>query len=157
MIGRAMEGGGLRGPEGPRSPPQPPSPRMKADMLVVYSGAPSTASMALASITTTAASAFVVHRGDPRDDRSGALDRQGFIRNVNDCSPWTGDGEGLAARLEDAAGDAFDSSDASHVTIGAIQRGDRASPRPRPSRAPGPRPSVIRVSGDGATAFTVTP
>ena len=49
-----------------------------------------------------------------------------------------------------------DSSDASHVTIGAIQRGRLAS-RSLVGLRPGPRPSVIRVSATGATALTVTP
>ena len=34
-------GGTVFGPDGPRSPPHPPSPRMNADIVVVYSGSPS--------------------------------------------------------------------------------------------------------------------
>src|SRR5829696_7758867 len=49
-----------------------------------------------------------------------------------------------------------DSSDASHVTIGAIQRGERISRSSSVSGA-GPRPSVMRVNATGATALTVTP
>ena len=50
----------------------------------------------------------------------------------------------------------FDSADASHVTIGAIQRGERISRCSSVSGA-GPRPSVMRVRATGATALTVTP
>jgi hypothetical protein len=50
----------------------------------------------------------------------------------------------------------FDSAEASHVTIGAIQRGERISRSSSVSGA-GPRPSVMRVRATGATALTVTP
>ena len=47
-------------------------------------------------------------------------------------------------------------ADGSQVTIGAIQRGERASRSSSVSGA-GPRFSVMRVSAIGATALTVTP
>ncbi len=50
----------------------------------------------------------------------------------------------------------LDSGLASHVTIGAIQRGERISRSSSVSGA-APSPSVIRVSATGATALTVTP
>ena len=51
---------------------------------------------------------------------------------------------------------AFYSSDASQVTIGAIQRGEPNS-RSSSVGGVGERFSVMRVSATGATAFTVTP
>jgi len=50
----------------------------------------------------------------------------------------------------------LDSAEASHVTIGAIQRGDWIS-RSSSVGGVGCRFSVIRVSATGATALTVTP
>ena len=45
---------------------------------------------------------------------------------------------------------------ASHVTMGAIQRGEKAS-LASSSSCPMPRPSVMRVRAPGAMALAVTP